>query len=364
MNKLLSVNKLYQSLQEMKEISKKDFLLYSCDGELISNTVNVEDYTQAVIQFVVSQAESQVVNGWIFLRIEIHGRTEYVLLSSSNLEIDNSYVIGKMAASQIRSLIIAMQEPENKTQILRQIISGEITGDRLSEQCHQLQLKAERYVLYVIRHKEDADSILVETLRNLLISGSTDYVIEMDASRTVLVKGVAEIPHADFEKYAWMIVDNLQTEAMMNVWVGYGQTADSFELLAKRYKEACTALQIGLRFESSNKVFCYEKMGIGRLIYQLPAELCELYLKEVLGEDMRIDLDEETLHTINQLFENNLNISETARQLYIHRNTLVYRLERAQKRLGLDIRCFEDAMMFKIAMLVSVHLRELKNESL
>lgn len=364
MNKMLSVNKLNQALQELKEISKKDFLLYTAGGELITKTVQTADYGESVIQFTESPAESQVVQGWIFFRIDIQGHTEYVLLSNSGTEIDNSYVIGRMAASQMRSMISMMQEPENKYQVLRQMLTGEIAGEQLTQKSHQLQFRPERYMLYVIRHKADEDAILVETIRNLLAGNAADYVIEMDASRTVLIKSVSDIPGADFEKYAWMIVDNVQTEAMMNVWVGYGRPADSFEVLARLYAEACTALQVGITFNGSNKVFCYDRLGIGRLIYKLPADLCELYLKEVLGENMDIDLDEETLTTINQLFDNNLNISETARQLFIHRNTLVYRLERTQKKLGLDIRSFEDAMLFKIAMMVRVHLDELQKETL
>ena len=161
-----------------------------------------------------------------------------------------------------------------------------------------------------------------------------------------------------------MIVDNLQTEAMINVWVGYGGVVESFEKMNEAYVNACTALKIGMVFYGAEKVFCYAHLGIARLIYTLPAGLCEIFLKEVLGENMDIDFDEEILTTINRLFDNNLNISETARQLYIHRNTLVYRLERIEKKLGLDIRSFEDAMIFKIAMMVRTHLNELQKEPL
>jgi carbohydrate diacid regulator len=83
--------------------------------------------------------------------------------------------------------------------------------------------------------------------------------------------------------------------------------------------------------------------------------LCEMFIKEIFGE-RNIDLDDETMVTIQKFFENSLNISETARQLYIHRNTLVYRLERLEKMIGLDIRKFEDAMTFKIAMMVIAHM--------
>ena len=186
----------------------------------------------------------------------------------------------------------------------------------------------------------------------------------MDGTRTVLLKRVADIQDENYEKYARTIVDNLQTEAMMNVWVGYGDAVDSFEKMNEAYQNACTALKIGMVFYGAEKVFCYGHLGIARLIYKLPADLCEIFLREVLKENMDAEFDDETLTTINQLFDHNLNISETARQLFIHRNTLVYRLERIEKRLGLDIRSFEDAMIFKIAMMVRVHLNELRKETL
>lgn len=123
------------------------------------------------------------------------------------------------------------------------------------------------------------------------------------------------------------------------------------------------ALEVGKIFYMENDTVSYGNLGIGRLIYQLPISLCEMFLREVFGEDIPDDLDEETMVTIQKFFENNLNISETARQLYVHRNTLVYRLERIEKALGLDIRTFEDAMLFKIALMVISHMNYQKSLS-
>lgn len=359
----ISAKKLNQILEELKEISRMDFMIYSAKGEQTAGTVQ-EEVGELAVQFIRSLAETQVAQGWIFFRVEMNGKTEYVLLCSRGAETEYAYTIGRMALCQIRNLFLAMRDPENRKNVFRQILNGEISGEKMAEKCHQVQLRPEKYMLYVIQYKTDRDSVLVETVKNLFVGGASDYVIEMDGMRTVLLKCAGDIPDGDYERYARTIVDNLQTEAMVNVWVGYGVPVETFEKMNEAYLNACTALKIGIVFYGAENVFCYEHLGIARLIYKLPADLCEIFLEEVLGENKNVDFDEETLTTISQLFENNLNISETARQLYIHRNTLVYRLERIEKRLGLDIRSFEDAMIFKIAMMVRVHLNELQKQTL
>ncbi len=355
---MISSKKLEQILEELKEISKRDFLLFSAEGEQIAGA-GQEGFAQQIRMFVASPAETQVLENWIYFRVEIQDDTEYVLLCSTNDETEQSYLIGEMALCHIRDLLISVLEPEDRVSGIRQILNGEVPRGKVAERCHQWKLKACEYVLYVVQYKNDPDSILLETLKNLFADSDMDFVVEMDGSRTVLLKDAAGIVENSLEEYAKMISDNLQTEVMTNVWVGYCDPVDSFEKMGDAYQDACTALKIGRLFYAEDRVFYYQRLGIGRLIYKLPADLCEMFLQEVLGENMELNLDEETMTTIKKLFENNLNISETARQLYIHRNTLVYRLEKIEKKLGLDIRSFEDAMLFRIAMMVRMYLNEL-----
>ncbi len=356
---MFSSKKLDQMLEEMKDVSRRDFLLFSAEGELISGTVPEDEMGDAVRQFAASPAETQVLRDWIFFRLEIHSDTEYVLLCSTNGDTDQSYVIGRMALCCTRDLFLTSREPENRFDAIRQILNGDIPQSKVAETCHQLRIKPCSCTLYVIQYKSDAEFVLVETLKNLFANSINDFVIEMDGTRVALIKDMEDLAGMEIKQYAQMIVDNLQSEAMTNVWVGYSNPINSFEELPASYRDACMALKIGMVFYSEDRVFCYHQLGIGRLIYSLPADLCEVFLKEVLGDSMEIDLDEETMVTIRKLFDNNLNISETARQLYIHRNTLVYRLEKVERKLGLDIRSFEDAMLFMIAMMVRVHLNEL-----
>jgi carbohydrate diacid regulator len=154
-----------------------------------------------------------------------------------------------------------------------------------------------------------------------------------------------------------MLRDMLNSEAMLNVRIAYGTIVNEIRQVSRSYKEAKMALDVGKIFYAEKSIVAYNTLGIGRLIYQLPIPLCQMFIKEVFTDKMPDSFDEETLTTINKFFENNLNVSETARQLYIHRNTLVYRLEKLQKSTGLDIRVFDDALTFKIAMMVVSYMK-------
>lgn len=364
MEQHLSRKRIIQVLKEMKDASGAEFLLFSEKGKQIAGTAEdvSEQVLLAVQDFPVSCVESQIVQNWIFLRVEIEKQLEYILLCTSD-GTESSYTIARMAVCQIRNLCISLREPVNKANFLRQILVGDIPVERIEEKNRKVHLRQVHYMIYVIRFARDKDNIILEMLKNLFVSGSLDYLLDMDDTTAVLVKNIRGIAADDYARYAHTIVDNMQSEAMTNVWVGYGEVTDTFQQMPAMYRNACTALKIGKIFYVEENVFCYSRLGIGRLIYQLPLDLCEMFLQEVLGENANTGFDEETLTTINQLFEHNLNISETARQLYIHRNTLVYRLERIEKKLGLDIRSFEDAMLFKIAMMVRTHVNEIRKKS-
>ena len=197
----------------------------------------------------------------------------------------------------------------------------------------------------------------MELVKNFFASSIRDFVTEVDEKSVILIKDVRDIPtEEELAGLAKMIVDNIQMEAMVKVRVGYGGRVELLQDIARSYQEAKMALEVGSIFFVEDSTVSYSNLGIGRLIYQLPVSLCEMFLKEVFGEQIPDIFDEETTVTIHRFFDNNLNISETARQLYIHRNTLVYRLERIEKILGLDIRTFEDAMLFKIALMVMAHM--------
>ena len=222
--------------------------------------------------------------------------------------------------------------------------------------------RAER-VVFVIEIDGKKDATAMETVKNLFVTKTRDYVTEVDEQSIVLIKDTRDMKEdEELQTLASMIVDNMHTEAMVKVRVGYGNRVHNLQDIAKSYQEAKMALEVGRIFYAERETIAYSLLGIGRLIYQLPMSLCEMFIHEVFGDEVPDIFNEEINTTIQKFFENNLNISETARQLYVHRNTLVYRLERLEKAIGLDIRKFDDAMTFKIAMMVIAHMNQQKVE--
>ena len=186
----------------------------------------------------------------------------------------------------------------------------------------------------------------------------SDFIVSIDENNVALVKELeAEMTLPELHTVAKNICDNINTEVMAKGVVGIGTVVNNVKEIARSYKEARVALEVGKVFDDEKNILSYENLGIGRLIYQLPTTLCELFLTEVFKKGSIDDLDQEIIFTIQKFFENNLNVSETSRQLYVHRNTLVYRLDKIQKITGLDLRIFDQAIIFKVAMMVNKYLR-------
>ena len=231
-------------------------------------------------------------------------------------------------------------------------------------QAKKLGIEVERRrVVFLIEPKNETDNIVLETMKGLYATGSKDFVTSVDEGHIILIKALETTEgYKELNMIAKSIVDTLTMEAMVNMRAAYGTIVNQLRDVSKSYKEAGMALDVGRIFYEQKNVLAYNELGIGRLIHQLPVSLCDMFLQEVFDGKAVDQFDEETLSTVNQFFQNNLNISETARQLYVHRNTLVYRLEKIQKLTGLDVRVFDDALTFKIAMMVSNHLKFLQSK--
>ena len=215
-------------------------------------------------------------------------------------------------------------------------------------------------VVYIVETRTEKDSTAAEFLRGMFSSQSGDFITAVDESSVILIKALSSAEgQEEIEQTAQTIVDMMSSEAMMNVRVAYGTVVQELKDVSKSYKEAMMALDVGKIFYVEKKVNSYGSLGIGRLIYQLPANLCRIFIDEIFGDNDPGEFDEEIVSTVNKFFDNNLNVSETSRQLFIHRNTLVYRVEKLQKTTGLDVRTFDDALTFKIAMMVYNYMRYL-----
>ena len=267
------------------------------------------------------------------------------------------------AAEQLRLLASAYREKYNKIQFLQSLLTGGIPSCDVRQRAAHFHIAPdETRILYLVESGRGRDDMLQEVLRGMFPSRSSIFLIPVSVNLTAvlcprrLIDGLEE---ADCREtvFAQMIVDTLNAEAFTRIHVSYGSPLGTLTDLPSAFQEASLALKVGRLFLSGRTVFPYDRLGVGRLIYRLPYDLCEDFLHEIFGEHIPSELDEETAVTTAQFFQNNLNIAETSRQLHVHRNTLIYRLEQIQHRTGLDLRNFEDAATFRIAAMVINYIR-------
>ena len=357
---MIANHKIQAALEEIKEISKIDLALYSDKGKLVAATFETEsDMEDAVVSFASSMAESQMLSGCHFFKVTVDGEVEYILLTKSSAE--DAYMVGRLAVCQIRNLASAYMEQFDRNNFMQNILLGNMLVVDMYNKAQKLHIEQAERVVYVIEIQGKKDSAALELVKNLFVTKTQDFVTEVDEQSIILIKNTRDLRSDEkLQELASMIVDNMHAEAMVKVRVGYGNRVNNLQDIAKSYQEAKMALEVGRIFYAEREIIAYNLLGIGRLIYQLPMSLCEMFIHEVFGDEIPDVFNEENNVTIQKFFENNLNISETARQLYVHRNTLVYRLERLERVIGLDIRKFDDAMTFKIAMMVIAHMNQQK----
>ncbi len=253
------------------------------------------------------------------------------------------------------------EEKHNKIAFLKNIISDNILPGDVYVRAKELHFVTdEPRAVLLVRQTTNSDVAALELLQRLFPDRQHDFIISVNESDLVLIKSVnTEDGRQEMMKAAREIEEALQEELGVRCVIGISTEAGHLRELADRYKEAQVAIEVGRVFDSDKNIVNYESLGLGRIIYQLPTTLCEMFLNEVFKKSPIETLDEDTIETINRFFENNLNVSETSRKLYVHRNTLVYRLEKIKKITGLDLREFDHAIVFKVAMMVKQYLDSL-----
>ncbi|WP_251390308.1 PucR family transcriptional regulator [Mediterraneibacter agrestimuris] len=263
------------------------------------------------------------------------------------------------ALNQIRCLITAYKEKYNKTQFLLSLMTDSAPSYDINERAGRLHISAEEpRVLYLLHVPGGMDETMTEILKHLFPSQTKTYLVPVTENTLVILKPMhADDTDEEIQQAAHAIVDTLNMEALVSVQVAYSRIFYQLQELAGAFQETSLALKVGRLFTFGENVFAYNKLGIGRLIYRLPHNICKDFLTEVFGPEVPDTLDEEMTTIIDRFLQNNLNIAETARQLHMHRNTLIYRLEQVEKQTGLDLRHFEDAMTFKIAVMVLNYLQ-------
>lgn len=355
---MISNQILQNSINELKAITRVDLCILDIDGMIMASTTEDFEVNSSMINsFAVSPADSQEIQGLHYFKVFDERQLEYILVAKG--ASDDVYMIGKVAVCQIQNLIIAYKERFDKNNFIQNLILDNLLLVDIYNRAKKLHIDIEaRRVVFMIETKNEKDNNALETVKNIFSSKAKDFITAVDEKNIILVKELETGEgYEELEQTANVLVDMLNTEVMTQVRVAYGTIIEEIKEVSKSYKEAKMALDVGKIFYSEKNIVAYNTLGIGRLIYQLPIPLCEMFMKEVFGENMPDSFDEETVTTINKFFDNNLNVSETSRQLYVHRNTLVYRLEKLQKSTGLDIRIFDDALTFKIAMMVVNYMK-------
>ncbi len=361
---MISSQVIRSSIEELRAISKVDLCVWDLEGKVVATTFDAEEITSALIEgFVQSPADSQVIGMHHLLKVLDEDEALFILDARGSSE--EAYMLGRIAVSQLQHLIIAYKERYDRNNFFQNLLLDNMLLVDIYNRAKKLHIEAAvpRAVFLVETDKEkekEKDFTATELLNGMFSTQVGDYITAVDESNVILIKEL--LPEDDYtrlEQVANTVVDMMNMEAMMNVRVAYGTIVGELKEVSKSYKEAKMALDVGKIFYAEKKVSAYNTLGIGRLIYQLPINLCRIFIDEIFGSNVPSELDDETLTTINKFFENNLNVSETSRQLFVHRNTLVYRIEKLEMSTGLDIRTFEDALTFKIALMVVSYMKYL-----
>ena len=300
--------------------------------------------------------DTYVLDGKTFRRLGGRNRSDYIVFCEGDDEAAKGYVgIICISLSQLKQYY---DEKYDKISFIKNILIDNIMVSDIYPKAKALYLNIETSRVAILIRTQGDEYTAQEIVAGLFPDKNRDFVISINETDVVLVKEVKEeVSAKELEKLANSIVDTLRAELMANVKIGIGSTVNTINEIGHSYKDAIVALEVGKVFDTERAIVSYNNLGIGRLVYQLPTKMCELFLSEVFKKGSLDLLDNETIITIQKFFENNLNVSEASRQLFVHRNTLVYRLDKIYKLTGLDLRKFDDAIVFKVAMMVSKYLK-------
>lgn len=359
---MISIQTIKSSIDDLTAITKTDIAIYDHLGALQTATGDLPSPGSKVISdFAESSADSQTIGNHHLLRIYDGEEVMYILDAIGSG--DEVYTYGRIAVSSLQNLIQAYKEKFDRGGFFQNLVMDNLLLVDIYNRAKKLHIEFNvPRVAMLVETPPEHNSVAGELLSSMFSTQNGDYTTAVDENGIILIKSLEpDQDYEDIRQIADTIVDMMSTEAMMNVHVAYGTIVQELKDVSKSYKEAMMALEVGRVFYSESRVAAYNNLGIGRLIYQLPENLCRMYVEEILGKD-HTEFDEETVTTVNTFFANSLNISETSRQLYVHRNTLVYRIEKLQKQTGLDIRIFDDALTLKIALMVEDYLTYLNNK--
>ena len=352
-------NKLFQGvIHQMKDAIDRVIGVIDENGVIIScsELVRIGEVRQGIQEGLGYAGDVITMDGYTYRSLTSGSRSDYIVFVEGEDKMAEK--MSKLLAISLGNIKNLYDEKYDKGSFIKNIILDNILPSDIYIKSKELHFNTEESrVIFLIKFYGKTDMMPFEMLQNMFPDKAKDYVISVGEHDIVLVKYLKPGTEArDIEKIATNIADTLSSEFYTKVSIGISTVVENIKDLARAYKEAQVALDVGKVFETEKNILSYENLGIGRLIYQLPTTLCEMFLQEVFKRGSLESLDRETLLTIQSFFENNLNVSETSRKLFVHRNTLVYRLEKIRKLTGLDLREFEHAITFKVALMVKKYL--------
>ena len=355
----MNVRLFQQMTHQMRDVMNRDLGIITDSGFVISSNDSCisNNDLECVLSFTADNTDTFTYNGFTYKPIVTMDKMDYIIFVKGDDTLARNYVdILQVSFSSVKSLYDDKHDKLNfiKNFLLDNILPGDILAK--AAELH-ISIDAKR-VVFLIQTEKVSDFSVLELIEGMFPNKQADFIVSIDENNVALVKELeGEVNLSDLRSIAKGICDNINTEVMAKAIVGIGTVITNVKEIARSYKEARVALEVGKVFDDEKNILSYEDLGIGRLIYQLPTTLCELFLTEVFKKGSIDDLDQEIMFTIQKFFENSLNVSETSRQLYVHRNTLVYRLDKIQKITGLDLRVFDQAIIFKVAMMVNKYLQ-------
>ena len=355
---MISNQNLQNTVEGLKAITRVDLCVMDVEGKILASTFDISsEYEIAVQDFVNSPADSQVLQGYQFFKVFDEHQLEFVVIARG--DSDDVYMIGKVASFQIQNLLVAYKERFDKDNFIKNLLLDNLLLVDIYNRSKKLHINAEaKRIVLIVETNVDKDVNALEIVRSISGTKTKDFITAVDEKSVIIVKEVGENEtYDDLCKSASALREMIAAEGIDDAVIALGTVVGELKDVSRSYKEAKMTLDVGKIFYNDRNVVAYSNLGIGRLIYQLPIPLCKMFIKEIFDGKAPDEFDEETLTTINKFFENSLNVSETSRQLYIHRNTLVYRLDKLQKSTGLDLRTFEDAITFKIALMVVKYMK-------
>ena len=354
-------NSVFQSVMvQLRDISDRSFGVIDSDGSVISCTdVSLlgERWTDAAVKVSTAAGAIVTFNQKTFKpMLNSSKNLEYAVFCTGDDEVARGYCT--LACVALNDAKMFYEEKHDRGTFVKNIIMDNILPGDIYIRAKELHFATDApRAVFLVRQVGRSDVATVDVLAGMFPDKLQDFALSINETDIAVIKQInANTTDEDLIKLARSMEETLKNELVIKTVIGIGTVCSHLRELADAYKEAQTAIEVGKVFDNESSIMNYENLGIGRLIYQLPTTLCEIFLSEVFKKSSIDSLDQETLFTINKFFENNLNVSETSRKLFVHRNTLVYRLEKIKKLTGLDLRQFDHAIVFKVALMVRKYL--------